>query len=74
MSSAEQDQWTEIAECIRAGLAKLAPLIPAMKIEEISAFVKTCDDAMWLETKAKSHDIAVEERDAVLRRQAQFGG
>lgn len=73
MGSAEQDQWKEIADGIRQGLAKLVPLIPAMNVEEVSAFITAVDNAMWLEVKAHSHDAAVESHEKVLERESQYG-
>ncbi len=73
-SSAAQDQWVEIAEGIRAGLAKQVALIPALTPEETHALIQAADDAMWFETKAASFDQGVEERRRTLEREAAFGG
>lgn len=74
MSSAEQDQWVEMVEAVRAHLVKMCTLLPAMKPDEVATFVKTLDDAQWLEVKARAFDEAIENRIRTLERESRFGG
>lgn len=74
LTSAEQDQWCEIAATVRAGLAKLAWLVPAMTPEEVASLTTAIDTAMWNEAKARSFDATVERHRAEEEREAAFGG
>ncbi len=73
-SSAEQDQWKEIAAAVRAHLAKMCDYLPAMKPEEVGAFVTAVDSALLLEALAETFDELVAARKAELVRDAAFGG
>jgi hypothetical protein len=73
VSSAAQDQWAEMAAAVRAHLSKMCELLPAMKPEEVATFVKTLDDAQWLEVKSLAYDESVEERRRTLERSSLYG-
>jgi hypothetical protein len=73
VTSADQDQWCEILAGVRAQLAKMVELMPAMKPDEVSTFVSTVEAAMNAELNAKTRDAALEERQKTLERAAQFG-
>lgn len=71
--SAEQDQWADICAAVRAELAKSCQLLPAMKADEVSSFIKAVDDAMWNEVKARTFDEQIESRRRELERQGLYG-
>ena len=73
MSSATQDQWVEMLEAVRANLAKLIPLMPAMTIDELKTFVETLDSAQWLEIKARCWDSSLEREERLNERSIAFG-
>ena len=74
LKSAAQDQWEDLAQAIRVHLAKMAELLPAMNPSEVSSFVKTVDDAMWLEVKANGFDQQMESWRRTHERESAFGG
>ena len=59
-TTADQDQWMDLARAVRAGLMKQAALLSAMTPEEIKAFIEACRDALFLEVNASSFDKRVE--------------
>ncbi len=74
MSSAEQDQWVDICDMVRAGLAKRVEMIPAMTPDEVASLVNCIDAAMTNATNARTHDKTVRARKKELERQITFGG
>ena len=74
MDTAQQDQWKEIAGAIRGHLARMCEQLPAMKPEEVGAFVTAVDNALFLESRAETFDELVLARKAELLREAAYGG
>lgn len=73
MGSADRDQWLEIAQAIRAELAKKVQLIPAMNPDEVKTFVDTVREAYQLEINASLFDEALSEHRTWLERRAAYG-
>jgi len=60
MTSADQDDWLEIAQAIRAQLRKYTDNIPGMNPGEVKDFVESVNYAYWLEVHASSFDKEVD--------------
>lgn len=56
VSSAEQEAWTDLADAVRSQLAKIVPMIPAMKQDELKSFIETLQAAYWFEHNARLWD------------------
>lgn len=60
--SAAQIQWAEIAEGVRAGLAKLVGQIALLPVEDAKTLVETIDLAQALEVVTSTWDDFVAHR------------
>lgn len=60
LTSADQDAWVALAESVRARLAEMVPLLPAMKPDEVKTFIEAVDLAHCLHTRAVLWDKTVE--------------
>jgi hypothetical protein len=58
--SVDQDAWVSLCIATRDQLAKLVPLIPAMKPDEAKTLVSALQDCMWSHHQAETFDIRVE--------------
>jgi hypothetical protein len=72
-TSADQDQWVEIARALRAELAKKVLFIHAMNPGEIKELVETLDKTISLEINAETFDECLETHRKNLERTAFFG-
>lgn len=64
MNTAAQDEWEEIAACVRGQLRKAVALMPAMSPAEMKTFVETMREALYLDTCAATFDDAIEREHA----------
>lgn len=60
INSADQDAWVALFTAARAELAKLVPLIPAMKPDEAKILVEAMQAAMWGHHNAETFDKRTE--------------
>ena len=73
-ASATQMQYQEIAAAVRARLANLVEMMPAMNPDEVKTLIDSVESAFWLEIKAGTYDLHLEERKRSLEREAMYGG
>lgn len=58
--SADQQAWVKLCIDTRNELAKLVPLIPAMKPDEAKTLVSAIQDCMWTHHQAETFDHRID--------------
>jgi len=62
--SADQRAWVQLCIATRDELAKMVPLIPAMKPDEAKTLVGAIQDCMWSHHQAETFDIRIDREQA----------
>jgi hypothetical protein len=60
LASADQDAWVALCTSFRAELAKLVPLVPAMRPDEVKTLADTLQAVMWAHHQAETFDKRTE--------------
>lgn len=64
VTTADQDAWVALNEAALTELAKLIPLMSAMKVDELKSFIDTLQAAQWSHFQAATWDKRMELEQA----------